>query len=297
MRDDKTGAAVLVSGTSTGIGAASALHLSRLGYHVFACVRREAGAGPLLATARGGALTPVVLDVTDAAALDAAVARVRALLAERGMALVGILSNAGAGMMVPVEFLFEDVLRAQLELNLVGHMALVRRFLPLVREAASGPGAPQRGRIYFVGTGAGVPSPIFPFLGAYMASKWGLEALCRSLRMELCLRGDPVDVGMINPGFVHTRMRETTRAAVAPVLERLPAWARQSYGPFLAKFGAYADRQRGSSAERVAEAVGQAMTSSRPRRRYLVGWDSRRTAWLARLPLALQERLLARVYR
>jgi NAD(P)-dependent dehydrogenase (short-subunit alcohol dehydrogenase family) len=289
-------AAIVVTGASSGIGHAGALALAAHGYHVFPTLRQLQDAVSLFPDA-GGRITPVRMDVTDAASIEAAVETVGSHLSDRGLRLVGLVSNAGVGMMGPVEFLYEDVLRSQLETNLVGHVAFARRFLPMIREGVSGPDAPQRGRIYFVGTGAGVPSPIYPFLGAYMACKWGLEAICRSLRQELALRGDPIDVGMVNPGFVHTRMSETTRSAVAPVLARMPAWAVASYAPLLARFGEHSARQRGSSADRAARVVVRAVSAQRARRQYFIGRDSIASACFARLPLAWQERLVARIYR
>jgi len=288
-------AAVVVTGASSGIGRAAGLALGAHGYHVFGSVRRREDVAALQ-QAGGTAVTPLLMDVTDAESIDAAVVEIEGVLRERELHLVGLVSNAGAGMMTPVEFLYEDVLRAQLETNLVGHVAVTRRILPLIRASVTQPDAPQRGRIYFVGTGAGLPSPIFPFLSAYMACKWGLEAVCRSLRQELRLRGDPIDVGMLNPGFVRSSMRRSTGRAVAPVLARMPAWARESYGPLIASFGRFGDRQRGSSAEAAARVVVRAMSSRRAHRQYRIGWDSTRHAWLARLPLALQERIVARVY-
>lgn len=288
--------AIVVTGASSGIGHAGALALAAHGYHVFAAVRRLEESA-LQFTEGAERITPVRMDVTDTTSIDAAVERIAARLSASSLALVGLVSNAGAGMMGPVEFLYEDVLRSQLETNLVGHIAVARRFLPLIREGATRPDALQRGRIYFVGTGAGVPSPIHPFLGAYMACKWGLEALCRSLRQELALRGDPIDVGMVNPGFVRTRMSETTRSAVAPVLARMPQSALAVYAPLLARFGQYSARQSGSTAGQAGTVLVRAMSTLRARRRYCIGADSIASACFARLPLALQERLIARIYR
>lgn len=290
------GNAVVVTGASSGIGHAGALALAAHGYHVFAAVRRVEESQVLFAALKER-ITVVHLDVTDGASIDAAVELIAAQLSRLKLALVGLVSNAGVGMMCPVEYLYEDVLRDQLEVNLVGHIACARRILPLLRAGVSRPDASQRGRIYFVGTGAGVPSPVHPFLGAYMACKWGLEALSRSLRQELALRGDPIDVGMVNPGFVRTRMSKTTRLAVAPVLARLPQAALAIYTPLLARFGQYSARQRSSSTDQAAAVLVRAMSARYARRQYYIGADSSAAAWFARLPLALQERLIARIYR
>ncbi|AMN46183.1 hypothetical protein ACG33_03495 [Steroidobacter denitrificans] len=288
--------AVVVTGASSGIGHAGAVALAAHGYHVFAAVRRPEESAALFAES-AGRITAVRMDVTDATSIDAAVERIDARLSESNLALVGLVSNAGAGMMGPVEFLYEDVLRSQLETNLVGHLAVARRFLPLIRAGVTGANASRRGRIYFVGTGAGVPSPVYPFLGAYMACKWGLEALCRSLRQELALRGDSIDVGMVNPGFVRTRMSETTRSATGSVLARMPRSALTAYAPLLACFGRYSARRRGSSAEQAGAVLARAVSAPRARRQYYIGTDSIAAACFARLPLGLQERFIARIYR
>ncbi|MBK7249792.1 MAG: SDR family NAD(P)-dependent oxidoreductase [Gammaproteobacteria bacterium] len=294
--DSRRRGAVIVTGASSGIGHAGTLALAARGYHVFPTVRRIGESEALFPNAEGR-ISPVQMDVTDAAGVDAAVERIGARLSEERLALIGLVSNAGAGMMVPVEFLYEDVLRHQLETNLIGHVTVARRLLPLIREAAKRADAPQRGRILFVGTGAGVPSPVYPFLGAYMACKWGLEAICRSLRQELALHGDPIDVGMVNPGFVRTRMSETTRSAVATVFARLPEQARARYAPLLARFGQHAAHQRGSDTGAAAAVLVRAMSTPRARRQYHIGRDSIAAACFARLPLALQEHLIARIYR
>jgi NAD(P)-dependent dehydrogenase (short-subunit alcohol dehydrogenase family) len=173
-------------------------------------------------------------------------------------------------------------------------MRLAREFLPVMQDTLVG--KKRRGRFYFVGTGAGIPSLVFPFLNIYMACKWGTEAFCQSLRMELKLLKEPIDVGMINPGFINTAMRGTTKNAVKEKLAMDPQFG-QLYGKLIQKFGAFGDRQRGTSPDVAADAILSMMMSVSPHYRYRVGKDSISTYLQALLPLSVQEWMVSRVYR
>jgi NAD(P)-dependent dehydrogenase (short-subunit alcohol dehydrogenase family) len=155
----------VVTGTSSGIGEAVALRLGRAGWRVLAGVRRQEDAERL--EDRG--LQPVWLDVTDADSIAAAAVE----LGERPLA--GLVNNAGVAVSMPLELLPLDELRRQLEINLVGQVAVTQAFLPALRRG--------RGRLVFVGSIAGRSA--LPFLGAYAASKHALEAVTDSLRIEL----------------------------------------------------------------------------------------------------------------
>lgn len=284
---------VLVTGTSTGIGHAAVSALAGAGFHVFAGVRKQSDAEAIAAPDPAARITPVILDVADPASVTAAVTIVRDHLAANNSFLAGIISNAGVGMIAPVSYLNEDILHYQTETNLLGPMRLVREFLPVMLDTL--PGRRRRGRIYFVGTGAGIPSLVFPFLNIYMACKWGTEAFCQSLRAELQLLDAPVDVGMINPGFINTAMRSTTKNAVQDKVT-MDADFGLRYGRLIQKFGEFGDRQRGTSAEVAAETILQMMMAERPRYRYRVGRDSFTTYLQALLPLRVQEWLIRRIY-
>lgn len=285
---------VLITGTSTGIGRAAALALTAAGYHVFAGVRQAADGDALQAQAPPGRLTPLPLDVSDAASVQAAAQAVRQHLAREGSFLAGVISNAGVGMIAPVTYLNEDILHFQTETNLLGHMRLAREMIPVMQDTLAGQS--RRGRFYFVGTGAGIPSLVFPLLSLYMACKWGVEAFCQSLRLEMQLTGSPIDVGMINPGFTNTAMRQTTRQSVQSRVVADAAFGQQ-WAPLLQRFGAYGDRQRGTEPDVAAARILDLMQAVKPRYRYRVGRDSFITALQAHLPLGVQEWLIRRVYR
>jgi NAD(P)-dependent dehydrogenase (short-subunit alcohol dehydrogenase family) len=284
---------VLITGTSTGIGNATVKCLAAAGFHVFAGVRNPQDAERVAALALPGCITAVVIDVADTNSVAAAVERVRAALAEKDSFLAGIISNAGVGMITPVPYLNEDILHYQTQTNLLGPMRLVREFLPLMLQELHNKN--RRGRIYFVGTGAGIPSLVFPFLNIYMACKWGTEAFCQSLRMEMKLLDAPVDVGMINPGFINTAMRSSTKNAVQEKVA-MDAQFGQLYGRLMKKFGEFGDRQKGTSAEIAAEKILDMMMVVSPKYRYRVGRDSFTTYLQALVPLRLQEWLIKRVY-
>jgi len=283
---------ILITGTSTGIGHAAVSRLASAGFHVIAGVRKQADADNLQALSSD--ITPVLLDVADAVSVSAAAVQVRTILQQRDSFLAGVISNAGVGMIAPVPYLNEDILQYQTQTNLLGPMRLAREFLPVMQESLAGKN--RRGRFYFVGTGAGIPSLVFPFLNTYMACKWGTEAFCQSLRMEMKLINAPIDVGMINPGFINTAMRGTTRNAVQGKVA-MDARFGERYGRLMQKFGEFGDRHTGTSPDVAAEKILEMMMALEPRYRYRVGWDSFTTYLQALLPLRVQEWLIQRVYR
>src|SRR5918996_79044 len=184
-------AAVVVTGASTGIGRATALDLVSRGFDVFAGVRREAD-GDSVAAESSGAVTPVILDVTDAATIDGAALRVTDAVGDGG--LRGLVNNAGIAEPAPLEIMPIDALRRQLEVNLVGQVAVTQAFLPLIRAA--------RGRVVNISSvGGRVASPA---LGAYSASKYAIEALSDAMRMELHPWG--IQVSVIEPGSISTEI-------------------------------------------------------------------------------------------
>jgi NAD(P)-dependent dehydrogenase (short-subunit alcohol dehydrogenase family) len=298
-RYSKAEGSVLITGSSTGIGHAAVKQLAAAGFHVFAGVRNLQDAERVTMLALPGRITAVVIDVADADSVTRAAHQVGVVLAEKDSFLTGIISNAGVGMITPVPYLNEDILHYQTQTNLLGPMRLVREFLPLMQEGLiqkNPEGQNRRGRIYFVGTGAGIPSLVFPFLNIYMACKWGTEAFCQSLRMEMKLLDAPIDVGMINPGFINTAMRGSTKNAVQSRVAMDENFGK-TYGRLMQKFGEFGDRQKGTPAEMAAEKILDMMMAVSPKYRYRVGRDSFTTYLQALLPLRLQEWLIKRVYR
>ena len=263
-------AAVIVTGASTGIGRATALDLASRGFDVFAGVRREAD-GDSVAAESSGAVTPVILDVTDAATIDGAALRVTDAVGDGG--LRGLVNNAGIAEPAPLEIMPIDALRRQLEVNVVGQVAVTQAFLPLIRSA--------QGRVVNISSvGGRVASPA---LGAYAASKFAIEALSDSLRMELHQWG--IHVSVIEPGSFGTEIWRRGSEAADSTIERIPDEKRRLYADLIAAVRRLARRteQRGRPPDAVVRAIVHALTASRPRTRYVVGTDARIQMALARL--------------
>jgi NAD(P)-dependent dehydrogenase (short-subunit alcohol dehydrogenase family) len=269
--------AVLVTGSSSGIGRATATRLDRAGFQVFAGVRKRGDAESLEAEG-SERLEPVILDVTDEGTIAATRERIDQITGGR---LAGLVNNAGIVVAGPLETMELDRLRRQLEVNLIGQVAVTQAFIPLLREV--------RGRIVFITSIGGRMA--LPYLSPYHASKFGLEGVGDSLRMEMSQFG--VGVSIVEPGSISTPFwgRET----VEQVLDRMRPEHRVLYEKPArgAAEGARKAESRGIPPERVAKAVEHALTSSRPRTRYLVGIDARIQATLRKwLPDRAVDRLI-----
>jgi len=248
---------VLVTGASSGIGAATALELDRAGMHVFAGVRDPDDGAPL-AGQTSDRLQLVLLDITDAAAIAAAVTQIQAAVGSSG--LDAVVNVAGIGVPGPLEVLEPDQLRAELDVNVVGQVALTRALLPLLREA--------KGRVVFVGSIGGKVA--VQFAGAYHASKFAMEAIADSWRQEL--RPDGVQVILIEPGPIATPIW----AKAATDLDDLLVGGHPEIGRYAQRLRKFQDSLRsaaknGASSATVAETIHGALTADRPRTRYAVG--------------------------
>lgn len=275
--------AVVVTGASTGIGRATALHLDSLGLRVFAGVRREAD-GAELQGASSGRLTPIRLDVTDPNDVARAVETVRD--AVRDSRLAGIVNNAGIAVSGPAEFVPLDQWRRQFEINLFGAVSMVQAFLPLLRE--------NQGRIVSIGSLGGRLSQ--PMVAPYCASKHAMEALSDALRVELRPWG--VRVALIQPGAVKTPIWNKGLEAGADLLRTAPPQLRDLYGAAvqIATRMAIHENETGVDPIIVARAVEHALLAPRPRTRYPVGRQARLLIPLTRfMPDRLKDELLLRV--
>jgi NAD(P)-dependent dehydrogenase (short-subunit alcohol dehydrogenase family) len=260
---------VLITGASRGIGRACALHLAARGWDVYAGVR-SAVDGAALQGESGGRLVPVTLDVCNAQQI--------AELPDLLGTLDALINNAGIVVGGPVEGLKLDELRHQFEVNVTGQVAVTQSVLPLLRSS--------KGRILFMSSISGRVSA--PFLSAYAASKFAIEAMADSLRIEL--RPWNIGVILIEPGSIDTDMwrnaldvADQTEADLRP--EHRQLYAGQLAGMRKAVAGI---QRRTAPVAKVTAAVEQALTASRPKARYLVGVD-------ARVQVALQAVLPTRV--
>jgi NAD(P)-dependent dehydrogenase (short-subunit alcohol dehydrogenase family) len=273
----------LVTGASTGIGRATALRLATDGYHVLAAVRREVDGAALVDSDRSGRLTPLLLDVTDAGQIAAAAATVDRHAGAAGLDV--LVDNAGIGVAAPVEVVDPQRLRHQLEVNVVGQVAVTQALLPALRRA--------RGTVVLIGS---IGDRIaMPYGGPLVASKRALAGLAEVLRLEL----EPwaVRVVLVEPGSIRTaavdKLADDARSVTAAMSGPQRSLYAASFDGMVAR--ALARERAGSPPEDVAEVVRRAVRSPRPRARYLVGRDARRLAVIAVLPTRLRNAVLRRV--
>ena len=275
------GRSVVITGTSTGIGAASAGLLAERGFHVFAGVRD--GDGEALKGRSSGGVTPLTLDITDPESITAAVAIVEGDVGDRG--LYGLVNNAGIVKPGPLEFQPLDDFRRQLEVNLIGQLAMTQAFLPLIRRG--------EGRIVNVGSIGG--HVVLPLHGAYSASKFGMEALSDALRLELRQWGIPVS--LIDPGATETAIFGKTLAALDSVKESLDAEGHPEYEAQVAAIRRLVEKTADGAAPAsdLADAVEKALTTKQPKSRYLAGHGAEEAVLLARTaPDSIKDRAIAR---
>lgn len=242
---------VLVTGCSTGIGRATALRLVRAGLTVHATARRPETLGELAAAG----CTVGALDVTDRASASAAVEEV---LGRHGR-IGGLVNNAGYGEYGPLEEVPLDAARRQLETNVVGLVGLTQLVLPSMREAGAG-------RVVHIGSMGGRFT--IPGSGWYHATKYALEALSDAMRVEVAPFG--IRVSLVQPGAIRTDFADTAVVRLTGASRAGSPYADLVDGVEAGVRGIYRNRLLSSGPTPVARAVEHALTSSRPRSRYLV---------------------------
>lgn len=271
--------AVVITGASTGIGAACALHLDRLGFAVFAGVRKSEDGAALQKTG-SNRLVSLELDVTDLTTIQKSRAVVLEATRERG--LFGLINNAGIAVVGPLEAIPISDLRQQLEVNVVGQVTVTQAFLPLVRQA--------RGRIINMGSIAGLST--MPLMGPYSASKFALEAITDALRLEVQQWG--IQVSIVEPGAIATPIWNKSAMEAAERETAMETELRTLYKPIVAAVRKVVGEasKRAISPDVVAKVVEDALTTPTPKTRYLVGPDAKFRALMVRL---LSDRISDRV--
>jgi len=274
--------AIVITGASTGIGRACALHLDGLGFRVFAGIRNEKD-GKALKEGSAGRITPLLIEVTDSASVAAAADRVAKAVGSAGLS--GLVNNAGIAVGGPLEFLPLPEIRKQFEVNVFGQIAVTQAFLPLLR--------PARGRIVNMSSIAGRVA--FPYIGPYSASKYALEAITDALRIELLPWG--ISVSVIEPGDVATPIWKKSLAVAQKTSQSFPSQAVNLYGPALEAVTVAAEKAAAAAIDpvHVVRAVEHALTAVDPKTRYLVGPGVRLRAILKKvLPDRLFDQLIVR---
>ncbi len=273
---------VVVTGASTGIGQATATRLAAQGFVVFAGVRKSADAERLQSQSLPG-LRALMIDVADGESVKRAAAEVTETVGNSG--LKGLVNNAGVSFGGPLEFQDLDEIRAMFEVNVFGLIAVTQAFLALVRKGG--------GRIVNMSSVGGKIS--VPFVSAYSATKFGVEAISDALRVELRPWG--IKVACIEPGSIATPLWERGFEQFDKQVKNLTPEAIELYGDLIPRMRKLTERtaNAGIPPARVADAVEHALTSPRPKTRYLVGNDARGQAVLRLLPDKGRDALLARV--
>ena len=270
--------AVVVTGASTGIGRACVKQLIAGGFHVFGSVRKQADAAGL-AQEFGTGFTPLLLDVTDRAAVESAARDVERALGDRTLA--GLVNNAGIAVAGPLLYLDIGDFEHQFAVNVTGQLVVTQAFAPLLGADRSRTGAP--GRIVMISSVGGRNA--LPFAGPYAASKFAIEGLSESLRRELMLFG--IDVVIVAPGAVVTPIWDKTEASIVP-------FANTPYAAALEKMKAFmlANAARGLPAERIGEAVKTALTAPKPRTRYTLAPNPFQQLLTRALPKRVVDRMI-----
>ncbi|HKI40179.1 MAG: SDR family NAD(P)-dependent oxidoreductase [Mycobacterium sp.] len=272
---------IVVTGASTGMGAATARELARKGFHVLAGVRREVDADALRGLGIEG-IEPRILDITvesDVAAIADRVAR-----DPLHRPLRALVNNAGIAINAPVETLPMAEWRRQFEVNLFGHIAMTQALLPALLSSS--------GTVVNISSVGGKFA--LPTYGAYAGSKFALEAVSDALRREVTRVG--IKVVVVEPGAVKTEMAGRGIATAEGLQANMTAAQLARYGDLTAAIATQARSfdETGVSADHAAKVIAKAATASHPRTRYTIGRDA---AILVRITRVVSDRVFDRIVR
>jgi NAD(P)-dependent dehydrogenase (short-subunit alcohol dehydrogenase family) len=277
MTDRKS---ILISGCSSGIGLCVAQGLHARGYQVFATARKRDDVQRL----KEMGLTSYHLDLDDTNSIKNAL---KAVLQETGGTLYALFNNGAYGQAGAVEDLRREVLRAQFETNLFGWLELTNAVIPIMRKQGYG-------RIIQNSSVLGLVA--MPYRGAYIATKFALEGLSDTLRLELNMTSDDIHVSLIEPGPILSRFRHNSLLALERNIAIEHSIHRELYEHTIERL-----RKEGPAVpftltpDAVLRRVIHALESPRPKLRYYVTVPTYLFAYLRRLlPQRIQDRILKR---
>jgi NADP-dependent 3-hydroxy acid dehydrogenase YdfG len=268
---------IVVTGASTGIGAATSKELARRGFHVLAGVRREVDAEALRSV---DGIEPCILDITS----DADVAAIADRVDRDWRPLRALVNNAGIAVNAPLEVLPIAEWRRQFDVNLFGHIAMTQALFPALLNSS--------GTVVNISSIGGKVA--LPTYGAYAGSKFAMEAVSDALRRET--NGTGINVVVIEPGAVKTEIAERGIATSEELTAAMTTPQRARYSTLLSAVTAQARSfdATGVPAESAAVVIAKAATAARPRTRYTIGRDA---AILARVSRLASDRTLDRIMR
>lgn len=265
MKNEK---AIVITGTSTGIGKACALYLDKMGFKIYAGVRKQVD-GDNLKKEASERLTPIILDVTSEESIAAASSFIQK---ETDGELFGLINNAGIGRGGALEVTLVTEIRKLMEVNVIGLMGVTRAFIPMLRKG--------KGRIINIGSTSSLLA--FPGASAYSASKFAVRAISDSLRLELKSFG--VSVILVAPGAVESEIWTKGKGYKEKLRKTVKTEITQLYAPLI-KFGdELNEKTRKIPASKVAKQVARGLISKKPKLYYLVGNDAKGASKVAKLP-------------
>jgi NAD(P)-dependent dehydrogenase (short-subunit alcohol dehydrogenase family) len=272
---------VIVTGASTGIGAATARELALRGFHVLAGVRRDQDADEI----RGPGIEPVIIDVTNPDHIAALAERVHG--DPQARAVRALVNNAAIQANVPIEAFAMNEWRNMFEVNLFGHVAVSQALMSAL--------ICSKGRVVNISSVGGKVA--MATYGPYAATKFALEAVSDSLRRELAPLG--VQVVVVEPGAVKTEMLGRAIATADDLLSRMTPDQRQRYGALVHAVNSQARHSTtgGLPAEAAAKVIAKAVTARNPRTRYTVGREAALIRLVQFLPDRAVDRMLAAALR
>ena len=265
------GKTVVITGTSSGIGKACALYLDKMGFKVYAGVRKQVD-GDNLKKEASDRLSPIILDVNNAESISKAVSIIEK---ETDGNVFGLINNAGIGQGGPLEITPISEIRKVMEINVIGLMAVTQAFLPMLRKS--------KGRIINIGSSTSIIA--FPGASIYAASKFAVRALTDSLRVELKMF-DMHSV-LIVPGHVETVLWNKEDEFKDKIRNAIDSEIAQQYTPLIKYGDKLIDETPRIPAIEVAKVVTNSLTVKKPKAYYYIGSDAKSISILARLPKRL----------
>jgi short-subunit dehydrogenase len=266
---------ILITGASTGIGKETALHLNRLGFNVYAGVRKDQDAQTLKSESRGQ-LKPIFVDVADKVSITAAA---ETIAKDTNDGLYALVNNAGLSLNGPLEMLsYEDIQRI-IQVNVVGLLAMTQAVLPMIRA--------NNGRIINISSGHGLLA--IPDKSVYAASKFAVQAISDSLRVEL--RPFGVSVSNIVVGKVETAVLGKILADREKMIANTPADIYEMYAPLVEYFDREVKNIPGIPALDVSKVIETSLTAENPKPQYLIGPGTKKMKTLSRFPTKLRDNM------
>ncbi len=281
MKPNNNGAqqeTVLISGASTGIGFSTAIYLDNLGYKVYAGVRKDKDKENLIANSNNG-LTPVMLDVCDQVSIENTFALI---IDESKGEPFHLINNAGLSINGPLELLEYSDIKKVIDVNLTGLLIITKTFLPLIRK--------NRGRIINISSGHGLMA--IPDKTVYAASKFGVQALSDSLRVELKPFG--VNVASIIVGKVNTSVLGKILDDREKMISKADPEVYELYRTLIEYFDKEVKDIPGIEAIKVSETIYKAMSDRNPKDKYLIGPGAKKMNALRKFPAKTRDKMLAK---